>query len=100
MCQLIMMWPPGRWELPDNTTGLTDFGDMLNRMDDCSGKLATYGALQGVIIIVLIFRMLHLWNFQSQVCICHEAVMLRLLLQPTRLFLQCLPVMPLSLSKH
>ena len=57
----------GRWELPNNETGIKDYGDMLAMVDYVSQKMAVYGALQGIIILAMIFQMLHLWKFQSQV---------------------------------
>ena len=57
----------GRWELPTNETGIEDYGEMLAMVDSVSQKMALYGAVQGIVILAMIFRMLHLWNFQSQV---------------------------------
>jgi len=58
---------PGRWELPDDNTGIEEYGEMMYHLDSLSDKVAFYGALQGIIILVMILRMLHLWNFQDQV---------------------------------
>ena len=58
---------PGRWKLPDNNTGIEDYGEMIRKIDAIADRSAFYGALQGVIVLAMIFRMLHLWNFQSQV---------------------------------
>jgi len=57
----------GRWELPDNTTGLQEYGEMMASMDHLSDQQALYGAMQGIVLLVMMFRMLHLWNFQDQV---------------------------------
>lgn len=57
----------GRWELPDNSTGMDAYGTMMAQLDRLSDKSSFYGALQGIILLFMIFRMLHLWNFQDQV---------------------------------
>ena len=57
----------GRWGLPNNETGMHDYGQMIETIDRVSQKMALYGGMQGIIILVMIFRMLHLLNFQSQV---------------------------------
>uniref|UniRef100_A0A061SNM0 Polycystin cation channel PKD1/PKD2 domain-containing protein n=1 Tax=Tetraselmis sp. GSL018 TaxID=582737 RepID=A0A061SNM0_9CHLO len=58
---------PGRWMLPTNETGIREYGDMMARLDRMADWAAFYGAVQGIVVVAMIFWMLHLWNFQDQV---------------------------------
>uniref|UniRef100_A0A061QSZ8 Polycystin cation channel PKD1/PKD2 domain-containing protein n=1 Tax=Tetraselmis sp. GSL018 TaxID=582737 RepID=A0A061QSZ8_9CHLO len=57
----------GRWLLPTNETGIREYGDMMARLDRMADLAAFYGAVQGIVVVAMIFWMLHLWNFQDQV---------------------------------
>ena len=67
LCCRCPLAPSGRWSLPDNRTGLDCYGKMMYEMDNMVSLMTAYRAIQGIVIIGMIFRMLSLWNFQGQV---------------------------------
>ena len=64
--------PPGvagRWQLPQNLSGMYSLAQMMTRVDAMNSTLVIYELLQGIVLLGLIFRLIMYLSFQKRLSV-------------------------------
>ena len=59
----------GRWRLPQDPSGLEEFSHMVSQVNKMSQVYTLYYFLQGIILLMLVFHLIHAIGFQARLSV-------------------------------